>query len=545
MARSTLGTLCDSWEYDNRFILFGGDPSESFFTPVVTAVTDNPSTPGEWMWYFTGGLSTQDPSAGVRKALPAAEEGPSSRPPMMSFASAVVTEVGEMDDQQQQQGLYLIVFGGVGRDRVSVGGHHPRSFRSAVARTQSSETYAFDLNQRRWRRFFFPHGGPPPRHNSGLCISPLNDSEVLLFGGISDPERLRRSDLWSLDLSKVDWSYHSIPSQCDSIGGAVWRKVKVGSCSTALRPSPRDKFALTASPGSIYLFGVEWDRSLSDELWRLDCSTYEWELLETKGSPPPPCQGADGSSWLWSIGDSELLLLPNDAASLYALDLNNHYWSDHCHGLPDDSIAFQVSGLDVERAKRQGLILFDNSVASISIEDDEGPVKVAPSRERRQPMVVQDDAMIRDAEEQVMKSKKEVLALAEDMAALGTDRGRLIAELENMRQQAELDRRSIREAKSRIQTLEEDVRNAENLLKDSEGREAELRGRVARRGKLDDSLRRLCGMIADKRWNEAKIVATEAQELLKPSYGTNVPMGTRAPATTGGRKAGSRDSTTR
>ncbi|KAF4661606.1 hypothetical protein FOL46_005660, partial [Perkinsus olseni] len=483
-----------------KFILFGGDPSESSFTPVVTAVTENPSTPGEWMW----------------KALPAAEEGPSSRPPMMSFASAVVTEVGEIDDQQQQ-GLYLIVFGGVGR--VSMGGR--RSYRAL----------AFDLNQRHWRRFFFPHGGPPPRHNSGLCISPLNDSEVLLFGGISDPEKLRRSDLWSLDLSKADWLYHSIPSQCDSIGGAVWRKVKVGSCSTALRPSPRDKFAMTASPGSIYLFGVEWDTRLSDELWRLDCSTYEWEHLDTKGSPPPPCRGADGSSWLWSIGGSQLLLLPEDAASLYILDLNNHYW---CRVLMSGEVCRTPSQLEglwaispYSTAKRQGLILFDNSVASISIEDDDGPVKEGPSREKRQAMVVKDDVMIRDAEEHVMKSKKEVLVLAEDMAALGADRGRLIAELESMRQQAELDRRSIREARSRIQTLEEDVRNAKNLLKDSEGREADLRARVARRGKLDDSLRNLCGMIADERWNEAKIVATEAQKLLKLSCGANVPMGTR------------------
>ncbi|KAF4747600.1 hypothetical protein FOZ63_016459 [Perkinsus olseni] len=131
------------------------------------------------------------------------------------------------------------------------------------------------------------------------------------------------------------------------------------------------------------------------------------------------------------------------------------------------------------------------------------------------------------------------------MAALGADRGRLIAELESMRRQAELDRRSIREARSRIQTLDEDVRNAENLLKDSEGREAELRGRVARRGKLDDLLRKLCGMIADERWNEAKTVATEAQKLLKPSCGANVPMGTRAPATTGGRRAGSSGRATR
>ncbi|KAF4726745.1 Kelch domain containing [Perkinsus olseni] len=504
-----------------KFILFGGDPSESSFTPVVTAVTENPSTPGEWMW----------------KALPATAESPSpsTRPPMVSFASAVVTG---STAGQQQQGLYLIVFGGVGRDRVSVG-----------------ETYAFDLNQRHWRRLFFPHGGPPPRHNSGLCISPLNDSEVLLFGGISDPERLRRSDLWSLDLSKVDWSYDRIPSQCDSIGGAVWRKVKVGSSSTALRPSPRDKFAMASHQpsGSIYLFGgktgVDWDTSLSNQLWRLDCSTYEWELLEAKGASPPPCRGADGSSWLWSIGDSELLLLPKDAASLYTLDLNNHYW---CRVLMSGDVCRALSQLEglwaispYSTAKRRGLILFDNSVASISTEDDEDPVKVAPPREKRQAMVVQDDAMIRDAEEQMMKSKKEVLALAEDMAALGADRGRLIAELESMRRQAELDRRSIREARSRIQTLDEDVRNAENLLKDSEGREAELRGRVARRGKLDDLLRKLCGMIADERWNEAKTVATEAQKLLKPSCGANVPMGTRAPATTGGRRAGSSGRATR
>ncbi|KAF4679968.1 Kelch domain containing, partial [Perkinsus olseni] len=354
-----------------KFILFGGDPSESSFTPVVTALTENPSTPGEWMW----------------KALPATAESPSpsTRPPMVSFASAVVT--GGTAGQQQQRGLYLIVFGGVGRDRVSVGGHHPRSFRSAVARTQYSETYAFDLNQRHWRRFFFPHGGPPPRHNSGLCISPLNDSEVLLFGGISDPERLRRSDLWSLDLSKVDWSYDRIPSQCDSIGGAVWRKVKVGSSSTALRPSPRDKFAMASHQpsGSIYLFGVDWDTSLSNQLWRLDCSTYEWELLEAKGASPPPCRGADGSSWLWSIGDSELLLLPKDAASLYTLDLNNHYW---CRVLMSGDVCRALSQLEglwaispYSTAKRRGLILFDNSVASISTEDDEDPVKVAPPRE--------------------------------------------------------------------------------------------------------------------------------------------------------------------
>ncbi|KAF4679001.1 hypothetical protein FOZ62_016501, partial [Perkinsus olseni] len=126
-----------------KFILFGGDPLESFSTPVVTTLAETPTTP----W---------------QKVLPVAE-GPPSRPSLVSFASAVVTEVGGTDGQQQ--GLYSIVFGGVGGDRASIG-----------------ETYAFDLNRRLWRRLFFPHGGPPPRHSSGLCIS--HNTEVLLFGGI-------------------------------------------------------------------------------------------------------------------------------------------------------------------------------------------------------------------------------------------------------------------------------------------------------------------------------------------------------------------------
>ncbi|EER08627.1 hypothetical protein Pmar_PMAR017682 [Perkinsus marinus ATCC 50983] len=92
-------------------------------------------------------------------------------------------------------------------------------------------------------------------------------------------------------------------------------------------------------------------------------------------------------------------------------------------------------------------------------------------------MLTESDTITRDAEEQLMKYKKKILELEETLSAIGSDRGRLINEVEEMRHRAELDREAMQDARARIETLEYDLGVAEDLVKGGEKREEKLRRR--------------------------------------------------------------------
>ncbi|KAF4670457.1 hypothetical protein FOL47_002045 [Perkinsus chesapeaki] len=464
-----------------RYVLFGGDPSESSLTPVVYALTET-YMPGRWM-----------------KTLPTEESRGSSKPPPVAFASSLVFETSSKE-------LYLIVHGGIGYDRVSTAG-----------------TFAFDLQKPRWRRLFFAHGCPPPRDSAGLCTSPVRSHELLLFGGISNPEKLRLCDMWSLDLSDADWDYDSLPSQNSTIRGAMWRKVRRRD-ESAIRPSPRDKFAMSSHDpsGSVFVFGggtgkarrVEWSTSLSNELWRLDATRFTWEIVTAKGAAPPPCQGDGSSSWLWSIGDFDLLLLPKDTPSLYAINLEDNYWyrvlvsGDICRNLSQIDALWAISPC----IRGRGIMLHgNNAVVSIVVENGNDGTQWTTSTKR--PAVPEEPIMLRDAEELVMKSRKAILALEENVAAIGTAKRRLLNELEQMRGQAGIDEELIREGQGRIKQLQARIEDLEAQLKGGQHREQEHKKRVRCYDKLDGTLRKLFEAASSGKWDKVKSIVFEAEKI--------------------------------
>ena len=118
-------------------------------------------------------------------------------------------------------------------------------------------------------------GCAPPSSRVYASFQPLNDKEIIMFGGEyydGDKDKMYvYADIYILNTEKLTWK----------------RVISPGG------PLPRTAHQAVVTKAYMYIFGGEFT-SLNQEkfrhygdLWRLDLKTWKWEQLPSKGAPPP------------------------------------------------------------------------------------------------------------------------------------------------------------------------------------------------------------------------------------------------------------------
>lgn len=115
---------------------------------------------------------------------------------------------------------------------------------------------------------------PSRRANATMIVNPLNQSELIMFGGeyFNGKTVQMYNDLYRYNIEKNEWRKFTCPNS----------------------PQPRSSHQMAATPGGLlFLWGGEFvspnETSFFHykDFWMLDLKTNEWEKLEVKGRPPP------------------------------------------------------------------------------------------------------------------------------------------------------------------------------------------------------------------------------------------------------------------
>jgi hypothetical protein len=203
---------------------------------------------------------------------------------------------------------YLFVYGGTSETRDSI-----------------SAVHCLDLDSFHWRKVWIAEV-PPARDQAAVAVF---EGHALIFGGRHTPTNHRYADFWKLDLSGADFRRDSMPSQRETVGGAVWRELEVFKGG----PSARDATPFAHSPSNprmIYLYGgrTGFTGEPNAELWVFD--GFKWTHLDPKGAGPGPRAehaflptGPDHLSVVGGI-DGAGQYVPD---AVYLLDLGFGYWS--------------------------------------------------------------------------------------------------------------------------------------------------------------------------------------------------------------------------
>ncbi|KAK1357918.1 kelch domain-containing protein 4 [Heracleum sosnowskyi] len=114
---------------------------------------------------------------------------------------------------------------------------------------------------------------PSPRSNCSLCINPLKETELILYGGefYNGNKTYVYGDFYRYDVDKNEWKLISSPNS----------------------PPPRSAHQAVAWKNYLYIYGGEFTSPNQErfhhykDFWMLDLKTNQWEQLNYKGCPSP------------------------------------------------------------------------------------------------------------------------------------------------------------------------------------------------------------------------------------------------------------------
>lgn len=213
------GTFGGRFVYDSgsdRLVLYGGEACAVLYEPVLapTPLGSCQSVDDTWTYDVdTDTWTLMDP-------MP--------RPPPLGYYEAAYD---------------------AGSDRVIVfGGYGPEA--------RSDETWAYDLDADAWTRMA-PADSPSARTYHAMTYDPVRD-QVLMFGGVLDPDEAPLNDTWAYDVDADGWTRLDPPSSPSSRG---WHDM-----------------AYLPGAGRVVLFGGGLSRSdYTDETWFYDPVANDWE----------------------------------------------------------------------------------------------------------------------------------------------------------------------------------------------------------------------------------------------------------------------------
>lgn len=134
-------------------------------------------------------------------------------------------------------------------------------------------------------------------------------NNIILFGGKSDTELL--NDMYTFNLVQQ-----------------TWEMVQIDSLE---KPTPRRAACLAANEDSILIFGGITAEGYSNELWKFDWSTREYQLMNTQGSPPV---SAYSKCEIYKSGNQAIFRTymaetegENSITYIYNYNIYSHTWS--------------------------------------------------------------------------------------------------------------------------------------------------------------------------------------------------------------------------
>lgn len=152
----------------------------------------------------------------------------------------------------------LYIFGG-----FSDGGDH-------------NDLWLFDLNTKNWECLSNTNSNgiaPQPRYCGAFCEY---NGNLFLFGGRSRQNaKLNYSDLWIFDISDRKWNLVYDNLQDYAYDGSF------------NRPSYHAKMSFAQVKNYLYIWGGEGRFGHVSDFWRLDCSNFQWSLIQRARADDP------------------------------------------------------------------------------------------------------------------------------------------------------------------------------------------------------------------------------------------------------------------
>nr|SYZ35238.1 PtDNAH9b [Paramecium tetraurelia] len=166
-------------------------------------------------------------------------------------------------------------------------------------------------------------GDPPlPRTNHAACA--ITPEKMLIFGGFYT-SNLRFNDTFILRTTNFQWSQ---PPNQKVTGEPKNAESKIGA------PEPRGNHSATFHKNKVYVFGghggVGYATKSFNDLYVLDCESFEWSQLEPSGTPPDPRGGHNSQI----MGQNDLLMIfggwnqISQFQNVIIYDINNNSWVD-------------------------------------------------------------------------------------------------------------------------------------------------------------------------------------------------------------------------
>lgn len=159
----------------------------------------------------------------------------------------------------------------------------------------TSDVFWMTMDRMEWHLQPCKGDKPPARHNHSAIFDEDNN-RLVIFGGRT-AERKRLNDVWFLDLDTFTW----------------YRPNTEGSSS----PAARELAAAAFWAGNMVIFGGNAIGGRTNDLWRLDLSSWQWSQPPSSGTSPSPRQNA-----AICMGHSNLLFVSGGRNNFVLEDLH-------------------------------------------------------------------------------------------------------------------------------------------------------------------------------------------------------------------------------